>query len=1606
MQAAAGAPGWRVVAGVVQQSQQPQPAPRPRCGAAAAAGHSSQRAAAWPSRRARVRSPAASAPGADPGAQQGVRRPAASAPGADPGAPLQGGARPGGAQPSGASAQRASVAAAEVDFFATDKRPVILYDGVCNLCNGAVNFMLDWDRAGAFRLAALQSGPGRELLARCGRAPDDISSIVLVEERRCHVKSEAVRRIAAALGAPLQLLAALAAPVPRFIRDPLYDQVANNRYLVFGRTASCRVSDDGFADRFLGDFAAGASAQAERVAALRSLAGLKELRALQFAASDDAEVAALAAATQVTTLTLRLAVGSACTPAGLMALARMTWLRTVRVDLLDLELCEEDAEAWLRALHFARDAHVLAPFERQRAVWAAAEVAARGAGEAPGFFEVGLVDGPGGAMAASSRAWHGAPPPDDEASPLLRALAALDDGVWAEALLPKLRADAGSAPAFALACRETRRLVQSSAPALSLRAADCAHAASLARLGQRFTGCSEVEFTIDSSEDAGAPLATLLPALARLPRLTSLRLDAAASAAASEPAFMVPMFGFGLIHLAMPGVDAAASAAASEPAFMAPVLGMVHLALPGLRSLELVLGSSWADSDAAWRVVGLATQLTRVAVRFDSRLHSTVTLRHLSALTAVSGLASLVVDANYIADAQHYGFLAGLPALTHLDLPLMPDHPGLPAIAACTSLRSLLFYAYSGRSESGTFSNPTLSEAKCAALARCTRLTVLDVPVDQGSDPHLLAALAALTGLQKLTIEQLSRASLPCLASLSQLTRLQGSWVEDAAGGVGGALIACPSVVQLWGSGPVPFEAFPRLRDAVQRGTWPPTMLERLAAHCSGLTALDLCGCEQWAGPSFDASASAQAERVAALRALAGLNRLRWLSFSASDDAEVEALTTATQVLTLVLRVPEGSACTPSGLMALARMTWLRTVRVDLLDLELCEEDAEAWLRALHFARDAHVLAPCERQRAVWAAAEVAARGAGEAPGFFEPPARAAHSPLRAPRPGSAPTPRSALPGGAMLTRARARCGAAPPPDAAASPLLRALAALDDGVWAEALLPKLREDAGSAPAFALTCREARRLVQSSTAALSLRAADCAHAAPLARLGQRFTGCREVALVLTSPGDAGAPLATLLPALARLPRLTSLRLDAAASAAASQPAVVAPAIAAAAAKLPGLRSLELVLGSSWEDSDAAWQALGGAAQLTHVAARFDVQLRSTVTLSHMSALTALSGLASLDVRVGTPHVAQHYGFLAGLPALTQLVLPLMFDRRGLDAIGACTGLRSLAFVVHPSVDYDSGTLVWPTLGEAECAALARCTRLTSLNILVHQGSDPRLLAALAALTGLQRLTIEHLSRASLPCLASLSRLTQLQGSWVAGAGGGVGGASTACQSVVQLWGGGPVPFEAFPSTTWCLHDVVQIGAWPPATLQGLAAHCSGLTALDLCGCELWAGPSFEAGASAQAERVAALRGLAGLKELRVLGLSASDDAEVAALAAATQVTGLILRVPEGSACTPAGLMALARMTWLRYLWLEPFGLELAQEDARALLRALQFVRDVHVSVAGEGQHAVWAVAAAAAAHVPGTARPDWFVVKVVQAVQAPAPPADGVWSGSEDEWEEE
>lgn len=127
---------------------------------------------------------------------------------------------------------------------------VILFDGVCNLCAGVVRFVSRRDPHARFRFASLQSDAARALLASAGAPSPLPDSIVLLDDGRVFVESDAALRIARALRFPWPLLAAFLV-LPRFVRDPLYRFVARRRYRWFGRTDSCMVPTPDLRARFL-----------------------------------------------------------------------------------------------------------------------------------------------------------------------------------------------------------------------------------------------------------------------------------------------------------------------------------------------------------------------------------------------------------------------------------------------------------------------------------------------------------------------------------------------------------------------------------------------------------------------------------------------------------------------------------------------------------------------------------------------------------------------------------------------------------------------------------------------------------------------------------------------------------------------------------------------------------------------------------------------------------------------------------------------------------------------------------------------------------------------------------------------------------------------------------------------------------------------------------------------------------------------------------------------------------------------------------------------------------------------------------------------------------
>ena len=132
--------------------------------------------------------------------------------------------------------------------------PVLLYDGVCGLCNRLVQFVLRRDRRRTFRFAALQSDFARETLSRHGVELGELNTMYIVHgegaDAQLLSKSDAVLFLLRELGGVWGVIA-LARVLPRFLRNGVYDIVARYRYRVFGRSDACALPPAGAAERFL-----------------------------------------------------------------------------------------------------------------------------------------------------------------------------------------------------------------------------------------------------------------------------------------------------------------------------------------------------------------------------------------------------------------------------------------------------------------------------------------------------------------------------------------------------------------------------------------------------------------------------------------------------------------------------------------------------------------------------------------------------------------------------------------------------------------------------------------------------------------------------------------------------------------------------------------------------------------------------------------------------------------------------------------------------------------------------------------------------------------------------------------------------------------------------------------------------------------------------------------------------------------------------------------------------------------------------------------------------------------------------------------------------------
>lgn len=127
---------------------------------------------------------------------------------------------------------------------------VIFFDGVCNLCNASVNYIIDADKNKVFRFSSLQSAYGQQTVQQFRLQDNYLDTVVVTNGKQVFVRSDAFLQIAGLLGGWYKLFTILKW-IPRPIRDFFYRIVARNRYQWFGQRDTCRVPEPHLVERFI-----------------------------------------------------------------------------------------------------------------------------------------------------------------------------------------------------------------------------------------------------------------------------------------------------------------------------------------------------------------------------------------------------------------------------------------------------------------------------------------------------------------------------------------------------------------------------------------------------------------------------------------------------------------------------------------------------------------------------------------------------------------------------------------------------------------------------------------------------------------------------------------------------------------------------------------------------------------------------------------------------------------------------------------------------------------------------------------------------------------------------------------------------------------------------------------------------------------------------------------------------------------------------------------------------------------------------------------------------------------------------------------------------------
>lgn len=129
-------------------------------------------------------------------------------------------------------------------------KKIVLFDGVCNLCNASVQFIIEHDKKNVFQFSSLQSDFGQKLLEKNQLNTTEFNSIILLDEENIFQQSDAALRIAKNLNFPVKLLAVFLI-IPKPIRDYFYSLVSKNRYKWFGKKESCWIPTANLKSKFI-----------------------------------------------------------------------------------------------------------------------------------------------------------------------------------------------------------------------------------------------------------------------------------------------------------------------------------------------------------------------------------------------------------------------------------------------------------------------------------------------------------------------------------------------------------------------------------------------------------------------------------------------------------------------------------------------------------------------------------------------------------------------------------------------------------------------------------------------------------------------------------------------------------------------------------------------------------------------------------------------------------------------------------------------------------------------------------------------------------------------------------------------------------------------------------------------------------------------------------------------------------------------------------------------------------------------------------------------------------------------------------------------------------